>query len=98
DGGDEGGVDHGGAEAEGDGGQGAGEQGVVEQGEGEDEAGGLDEHAGDDEGFAADAVGEVAGGDLADAPQDGVEALDEADGGQAEAVVGEEKGEDAPGE
>src|SRR5690606_22670477 len=72
--------------------------GVVEQGEGEDEAGGLDEHAGDDEGFAADAVGEVAGGDLADAPQDGVEALDEADGGQAEAVVGEEKGEDAPGE
>lgn len=37
-------------------------------------------------------------GDLPDAPQDGVDAFDEADGGEAEAVVGEQQGEDAPGE
>lgn len=38
------------------------------------------------------------GRDLADAPQDRVDAFDEADGGEAQAVVGEQQGEDAPGE
>ncbi|MFK4101488.1 hypothetical protein ACI2L1_15665 [Streptomyces sp. NPDC019531] len=53
----------------------------------------MDEHS-----VSGAAVGEVAGGDLAEAPEDGVQALDQSDRGEPEPVVGEEEREDAPGE
>lgn len=53
--------DHGRTQAEEDRGDDAREQGPAEEHESKDEADGLNEHAVDDQGFAADAVGEVAG-------------------------------------
>jgi DNA-binding transcriptional ArsR family regulator len=77
DGGEQGGVDHGGADAERDGPGGPG----PEAGDGGHpcEGGGLGEHAAGDEGFAADAVGEAAGVELAEAPRGRIERSEDAD-------------------
>jgi hypothetical protein len=63
-----------------------------------DEGAGLQEHAGDDERFASDAIGPVPGPDLAGAPDGRVEGGDEADRSDAGAVGGEEQWDEPPGE
>ena len=59
---------------------------------------GLHEHAGDDERLAPDAVGPVAGRDLADAPDARVDGSDEADLGGARSLGGEKERNETPGE
>src|SRR2546423_4479729 len=69
DGGEQGGVDHGGAGAEQ---HGRGRPGGERAGRGDPgQRRGLQEHAGDDQGFAAVAVGEGAGGQVAERPDGG---------------------------
>ena len=74
--------------------QGAGPLTVAKRGQG----GGLGEHAGDDERFAAGAVGERTGDELPGAPHGGVEGGEHPDLTDAEPVGGEQHGEQAPGQ
>ncbi|GHF99224.1 hypothetical protein Shyd_88340 [Streptomyces hydrogenans] len=79
--GDECRVDRRGVEALDDRGRESGAPGTVDQGEDGDETGPA-RRARDDERFAVDAVGQVARGDPADAPEDRVRAPGEADSGE----------------
>src|SRR5207248_6521175 len=58
----------------------------------------LDEHAGDDQRLAPDAVGPSACDDLADAPDGGIERGDEADLADTRSASGEVQRYEAPGE
>jgi hypothetical protein len=89
-------VHHRRADTQCDRGQDTGEQWAVQQREDEHEPGGLHDHAGDDQRCAADAVGEVAGRDLPDPPQDRVQPLDQPDDREPEPVIGEQQREHTP--
>ncbi len=58
----------------------------------------LREHPGDDEEFAANAIGESTGHELAEAPDRGVDGREHADTCDGESRGGEVQREDAPGE
>jgi hypothetical protein len=94
--GEQGGVDHGGADAEQHGTAGPGPEAGDARHPGE--RGGLGEHAAGDEGFAADAVGEPAGVELAEAPGRRVERGEDPDASDGHAGGGEEDREQAPRE
>jgi hypothetical protein len=95
--GDQGGVDERGSDAEYDGGRGGQRDGAVRGGE-QAERRGLEQHAGDDQRFAAGAVGPLPGQDLPGPPNRGVEPGDEPDLGSRGVVCGEEERDEAPGE